>query len=329
MTLEILISQYLENEEVIKPLLDSIAIQQGVNLNDINVIIANDGTNTILDDTFLNQYPFHIDYYLKDHEGLSGTRNFLLDRSNADYLMWCDADDMFLYNNSLNLIFNEIKKGEFDLFVSDFTVEQKDEEGNSYYTVMSNEPHVHGKIVRRQFLLDNNIRWKDELPTHDCRYFFALCQNTTTPDRIKYCKQPFYLWKYNENSTVRKTDSWFLKTYSYFTLSMAYLTEEMLTRGKLQAAASSAFSYIYLTYFLYSTEDWTKEENQEYVERALQDCKTFYNKYSSLANVLDENAKKAIIQKQRNAAALRQKTPYLETITFPDFIKKIQTIPIK
>jgi len=63
--------------------------------------------------------------------------------------MWCDADDMFLYNNSLNLIFNEIKKGEFDLFISDFTVEQKDKEGNSYYTIMSGEPHVHGKVVRR------------------------------------------------------------------------------------------------------------------------------------------------------------------------------------
>lgn len=41
--LEILITHYNEGFEVLKPLLDSINIQQSINFNDIGVIITNDG----------------------------------------------------------------------------------------------------------------------------------------------------------------------------------------------------------------------------------------------------------------------------------------------
>ena len=48
MTLDILIPQYKETDEVIKPLLDSIAIQQNVDLeNEVGVIICNDGDNNL------------------------------------------------------------------------------------------------------------------------------------------------------------------------------------------------------------------------------------------------------------------------------------------
>jgi cellulose synthase/poly-beta-1,6-N-acetylglucosamine synthase-like glycosyltransferase len=44
--LEILIPQYKETDDIIKPLLDSISIQQNIDLvNDVGVIIVNDGTD--------------------------------------------------------------------------------------------------------------------------------------------------------------------------------------------------------------------------------------------------------------------------------------------
>ena len=47
--LQILIPQYNETDEVIKPLLDSIEIQQSVDLkNDVGVIIVNDGSDVKL-----------------------------------------------------------------------------------------------------------------------------------------------------------------------------------------------------------------------------------------------------------------------------------------
>ena len=51
--LNILIPQYNEYEIDISPLLDSIAIQQNIDFDEIGVIICNDGSECILSDTFL------------------------------------------------------------------------------------------------------------------------------------------------------------------------------------------------------------------------------------------------------------------------------------
>ena len=54
MTLQILVPQYMETEETLRPLLDSIELQQGVDLaNEVGVIIVNDGTNVHLSEAFL------------------------------------------------------------------------------------------------------------------------------------------------------------------------------------------------------------------------------------------------------------------------------------
>jgi glycosyltransferase involved in cell wall biosynthesis len=95
MKLQILIPQYKETDEVVKPLLDSIALQQNVPFDEIGVIICNDGSGVYLSNELLNSYPFKVEYYKEPHRGVSATRNACLDHATADYVMFCDADDMF------------------------------------------------------------------------------------------------------------------------------------------------------------------------------------------------------------------------------------------
>ena len=54
--LSILIPQYNEDETVISPLLDSLLIQQGVDLKEVEVIIVNDKSDVILSDSFIDKY---------------------------------------------------------------------------------------------------------------------------------------------------------------------------------------------------------------------------------------------------------------------------------
>lgn len=61
MKLQILIPQYQETDEIIKPLLDSIALQQSVDLNEVGVIITNDGSDVKLSEDLLNSYPYKIE----------------------------------------------------------------------------------------------------------------------------------------------------------------------------------------------------------------------------------------------------------------------------
>ena len=66
MKLQILITQYKETEEVIKPLLDSIAIQQGIDFAELNVVICSDGGEVLLSTDFLESYNFSIEYFVQN-----------------------------------------------------------------------------------------------------------------------------------------------------------------------------------------------------------------------------------------------------------------------
>ena len=178
MKLQILIPQYRETDDIIKPLLDSIALQQNVDFDQIGVIICNDGTDVRLSDKLLRSYPFDIQYHLEPHRGVSGTRNACLDYATADYVCFCDADDMFFNACGLYIIFREIASGGFDSLVSAFVEESRNPADKSplYVNHDMDSTFVHGKFHRRQYLLDNNIRWNDALTIHEDSYFNCLCQ---------------------------------------------------------------------------------------------------------------------------------------------------------
>ena len=174
---QILVPQYKETDAIIKPLLDSIEVQQNIDFNDIGVIIVNDGTDIHLSKELFNRYAYDIEYHLNEHKGVSATRNACLDYATAEYVMFCDADDMFYNACGLYIIFREIENGGFDSLVSAFIEESRhpDTKEALYINHDMDTTFVHGKVHRRQYLIDNNIRWNDNLTIHEDSYFNSLC----------------------------------------------------------------------------------------------------------------------------------------------------------
>lgn len=235
--LEILIPQYKETEEIIKPLLDSIEIQQNVDLkNDVGVIIVNDGTNIQLSQKFLNSYTYEIKYYLNEHKGVSAIRNACLDYATADYVMFCDADDMFYNACGLYIIFREFENGGFDSLVSAFIEESRipDTKEPVYINHDMDSTFVHGKVHRRKYLLEQNIRWNEKLTIHEDSFFNCLCQRLAK--ELKYSKTPFYLWRWRDASVCRHDPKYILKTYNNMLDSNEALIDEFMKRGKIQEA---------------------------------------------------------------------------------------------
>ena len=220
MKLQILVPQYEETDTIVKPLLDSIALQQNVDFGEIGAIICNDGSDVFLSDDLLKSYPFSIEYHKEPHRGVSATRNACLDYATADYVMFCDADDMFCNVCGLWILFREMENGGFDSLVSMFVEEsrlpqdvpeQRDPNGVLVQQAMKkgdvmyinhemDSTFVHGKVHRRQYLLDNHIRWKDSLTIHEDSFFNILCQNLS--QNVKYCPTPYYLWKWRDESVA-------------------------------------------------------------------------------------------------------------------------------
>lgn len=319
MILQILINRYKESDKVIRPLLQSINIQQGIDLhNDVGVVICNDGYKKHLSDSLLNGFEYPVKMINNPHKGVSFTRNTLLDYASAEYVMFCDADDMFVTVNGLYVILLAIKKARFDVFVSEILNESNhtDVGINRYSRIKKDTEFVHGKVFRREWLIDNNIRWKDEMTYSGDTYFLHL--GMAYSGRRIYCKEPLYMWKWNENSICRSEEDHFQKSYHMRIKGDDLLISDLVERGKDDAAKLAFLRTIYDAYFMSNTEGWKRLDDIDEKEACVRD---FYNKYSHLISDLDEYIKAMYYSAiKRNYYALGV---YKEAITFDDWISHI------
>ena len=320
MKLDILVPQYKETDEVVKPLLDSIAIQQLVNFNDVNVIIVNDGSDVFLSDKLLNSYPFKIKYIKAEHAGVSATRQRALDESKADYIMFCDADDMFFAVHGLWLIFREMNIG-FDSLTSVFYEETKaPNEELIFIPREQDSTFVHGKVHRRRYLLEQNIRWNPALTIHEDSYFNILCQRLS--ENVKYCPYPFYLWRWRDDSVCRDDFKYILKTYNNMLDSNTALVKEFIKRNREKEAQFYASSMIYDAYFTMNKDEWINQDNKEYRDNTEKRFAQYYKEFGKYIDTLPTQVKGMILQGLKNR--FFGEGMFLEKITFDDWIKHIK-----
>lgn len=323
MKLQILVPQYKETEEVIKPLLDSIEVQQNVDLkNDIGVIIVNDGTDVHLSKEFFNRYSFPIEYHLNEHKGVSATRNACLDYATAEYVMFCDADDMFYNACGLYIIFREIENGGFDSLVSAFIEESHNPITKEilYINHDMDSTFVHGKVHNRKFLLDNKIRWNDNLTIHEDSYFNCLCQRLAK--ELKYSQTSFYLWKWRDTSVCRHDPKYILKTYNNMLDSNTALIEEFTKRNRKEDAMFYATNMIYDAYFTMNKDEWLNQENKEYRYATEKRFKEYWLKHKYLHDSIPQDIKAQIIMGIKNR--MYAEGMVLESLTFSEWIKQVE-----
>lgn len=323
MKLQILIPQYEETDEVIKPLLDSIALQQNVPFDEIGVIICNDGSDVELSNQLLTSYPFAIEYHAEPHRGVSGTRNACLDYATADYVMFCDADDMFYMSCGLWILFREMEAG-FDSLVSVFIEESRtpDRKEVIYVNHEQDSTFVHGKVHRRQYLIDKKIRWNEKLTIHEDSFFNILCQNLS--QNVKYCLTPFYLWRWRDESVCRHDPKYILKTYRNMIDSNDALIGEFLKRGISDKASFFTAFMIFDAYYTMNKPEWINQENLEYRTGTEKRFAQYFTKYEDLWNAIPGQDKMMI----SNAVRTRSvgEGMLMEAITIDAWLKHVKTL---
>ena len=322
MKLQLLVPQYNETDEVIKPLLDSIAIQQNVDFNEIGVIICNDGSDVRFSDELLNSYPFKIEYYLEEHRGVSATRNACLDRATADYVMFCDDDDMFFNACGLWIIFQEIENGVFDSMVSVFIEESRHPETKqvTYINREMDSTFVHGKVHRRGYLVDNNIRFNPNLTVHEDSYFNILAQNLS--HSVKYCQSPFYLWKWRDQSVCRHDPKYILKTYNNMIDSNSALVEEFFRRRMQDKAMFYITFMIFDAYYLMNKPEWINHENKEYRDATEKHFAEYFTKNKKYWDLMPSSDKAQISQGIRGRTIMEGMQ--MENVTIEEWLKHIE-----
>ena len=329
MKLQILIPHWQERPADMEPLLDSVALQQSVDFADVGVVIAYDGPGAapLPVGEWAQRDPFQILHVSAEHGGVSATRNAALDFATADYVMFCDADDMFCHACGLHIVFNEIDAGGFDTMVSTFIEETRDPATRKplYINHDLDSTFVHGKVHRRAWLVENGIRFDPKLTVHEDSYFNILAQSVADPQRAKYCPHPFYLWKWRDASVCRHDPDYLLKTYNNMLDSNTALVAELMRRGLRDKARSLCAVMIMDAYYTMNKREWLDKTHKDYRDAVELRFARYYAEHRELWEETTDAEKMGISNSVRTRSVMEGMP--METMTIDTWLAHVGELP--
>ncbi|MEY8515317.1 glycosyltransferase [Lachnospiraceae bacterium 29-84] len=267
--LSVVIPRYRETEKDIFPLLSSISLQVGVDFDDIEVIIANDGDGAgRLEQGFLDLFWMEIRQVdLERNRGPGVARQAGLDMARGEYVIFCDADDVFHNVGVLGALMLEAEKNAPDMLGSSWLEEILEKDGKyRYITHEHDNTWMHGKLLRRCFLTENNICFHPELRVHEDSYM--LCIAASLAERRRYLPITSYVWKYHSESITRREGA----IYSYDSIpefiracSLAHTVMEQKVPGQMEY---KILQFTLYNYFSFHQPGWQTPEHSGYLKDA-------------------------------------------------------------
>jgi len=225
MRLQILVNHYKEPSITVSRLLASIARQSCVDPSDYEVLVYSDGTE--LYDGVVER--FGVRYRSLPHRGVCATRNALMDDADAEYLVFCDADDYFHSSLGLWRILKAIDDLGCDVIGSPYEKELIRDGRPTYEPMRRDTIRVHGKAFKRSFLVENDIRFPDEMEFSGDMYFTWLAYNLGDS---AWMPDSFYVWADNPASVTRANPNHRLDTYGVMLRNYELLLLNLEERGR-------------------------------------------------------------------------------------------------
>ena len=179
---------------------------------------------------------------------------------------------------------------------------------------------VHGKVHRRQYLIDSHIRWNEKLTIHEDSFFNILCQNLS--QNVKYCQTPFYLWKWRDASVCRHDEKYILKTYGNMLDSNDALIDEFLRRGMEDKAQFYTVFMTFDAYYTMNKPEWVNQENRKYREETERHFGRWFRKHEAIWNAAPAPLKMQVSNGVRGRVIAEGMM--MEAITIDGWLRKIR-----
>ena len=192
--LDLIVTHYDEPWEVGKKFFDMLSMQRDVDLSDLRVIIIQDGEKGNLEwRKLLDGVPYSYNVKVIKHAGVSGARNAGIELSDAEWVMFCDFDDVFTNVCSLKLIMNVLtaddSKEITDVAWMETWLEEKRHK-NFVNILKENPAYTYSKIYRREVLIRNNIRFDTYFEHYYEAMFNDRVYDAVPAHRVKKIKMP-------------------------------------------------------------------------------------------------------------------------------------------
>ena len=250
--LDIIMPHYNEPWEVGKPFFDMLRIQKWVDFEQIRVLLVHDGSAAFPAEYF-KDFPCQVEQYTIPHKGVSAARNKGLEEARAEWVTFCDFDDVYSSMYSMYYIFRGLEVTDGDMIWGRFFVENmvdnklvigENDEFNYVWT--------HNKYYRLDFLNKNKLRFNEDLYMSEDSVFNILVDFAIDKKRLfrLLSPMPVYIWCWREDSiTVNKKNQ--LKNMVGQFMKNEYVTKKFYDRNdpeaKLMAIRTVTDAYTWLT----------------------------------------------------------------------------------
>lgn len=305
--IDIIIPAY-NSKKTIKTTLDSIKKQNNKNFE---VTIVNDAGQ----ENYEEEIKYYSKYYkikeikLKENGGPGVARQYGIDNTQNEYIIFIDSDDYLYDENSIDKLEKNIKNN--DIVISNFIYERD----NEITIKKKNNVWLHGKIYNRQFLEKNKIRFNNTRANEDNGFNRLIILHEP---KAQFLDEVTYVYHENPNSITRKENRLYkftgLEMYSY---NIEWAIKEALKKrinykGCVLSALGTLVSNYYYYLELYNEYDVSKilEWNKG--------LKKIYQKYKD--NYIDETIINLVLKEKEDEY---KNKCLIKRITFEQFLELI------
>lgn len=298
--------------ETIAQTLHSIAMQSIA--NEIEIVVVNDGDG-LKYDSILDMASFgdlHIKYIEREKNGGCGAaRNTGIREALGDFLIFVDSDDQLVSSLALEVMHNRIAAEKADILVSTFESEMRFTNGVAIKQMRNAITWMHGKVFRRQYLLDNNLFFKENLRLNEDMEFNQIAFDLG--GKVAEIPMVTYLWRDNPKSITHES---LYENKKWFVLAAIESLKDSTERGiacdKIGLRVLQNLCMIYQYYDIVIND--TPEMSEDYIAV----CKDFWRLCEPLVrDVSDEEARKIF------CAAMRDYED-IPSVTFVEFLNKLR-----
>ena len=192
--LDIVITHWTEPFEVGYPAIQMLALQRRINWDLVNVTIIHDGSEKFSEKHFRN-LPFKVHQVCLPKSGVSAARNYAIDHSEAEWIKFCDFDDMFAGVYSLSRITDAISEtNNFNTIWFPFIIDIY--RGDLLLIHECSQVFIHDKIFRTSFLREKNIRFNESLSFSEDFAFISLLELEIDPKTFGKIDSNFPIYIY-------------------------------------------------------------------------------------------------------------------------------------
>lgn len=256
--------------------------------NDIRVTIADDASPDGSYDDIVRRYSDVIavqSLRLPVNGGPGVARQYALDRTDGEYIVFMDADDTLVDSFAVEIMLMAMNQKPDTVAVFASFIEETDD---GFITHSEDSVWMHGKMYLRSYWDENNIRFHNTSRANEDNGVNTIIK-LTAPEQGKLIvtiPNKVYCWHYTPSSITRREDHsyYFTSSYKGYVENMIYATQHARDvlggyTDRMAKHASQVFCFLYCY--------WCETEMYEpdLADTNKQACKLFYDEvYRELAS---------------------------------------------